>query len=132
MIRFITKRSKKVGLLPGTLIHIGEEKVEKTRITIIDYDEAQMQEKEAKNIEECFSFKETATVTWINIDGIHEVEVIEKIGTHFGIHPLLLEDIMNTEQRPKMEDFGEYIFIIVKMLHYNEHGGEEGNTLVSR
>jgi len=83
-----------------------------------------MQEKEAKNIEECFSFKDTATVTWINIDGIHEVEVIEKIGTHFGIHPLLLEDIMNTEQRPKMEDFGAYIFIIVKMLHYSEHGGE--------
>jgi len=124
MIRIITKRSKKVGLLPGTLIHIGEEKVERTKVTIIDYDEAQMQEKEAKNIEECFSFKDTATVTWINIDGIHEVEVIEKIGTHFGIHPLLLEDIMNTEQRPKMEDFGAYIFIIVKMLHYSEHGGE--------
>ena len=122
MPRFIKKRSRKVGLPPGTLIHIGEKKTEKVRITIIDYDEAQFQEKEIETIEECFSFKDKTTVTWINIDGIHDIEIIEKIGKHFDLHPLILEDIVNTEQRPKIEDFGDYIFIVLKMFYYNEKG----------
>ena len=124
MPRVITKRSKKAGLPPGTLIHIGEKKAEKVRIRILDYDESQFEEKEAKTVEDCFPFKDTPTITWINIDGIHEVEIIEKIGKHFGFHPLLLEDILNTEQRPKMEDHEEYIFIVVKMLYYDEEEHE--------
>jgi len=116
----LVKRSKKAGLPPGTLIHIGERKTEKTRITIIDYDETQFEEKQARRIEECFPFKDKPTVTWINIDGIHQVEIIEKLGSHFGLHPLLLEDILNTEQRPKMEDFGDYIFVVLKMLYHDE------------
>jgi len=119
MPRLVKRTSRKAGLPPGTLIHIGERKAEKTRITIIDYDEAQFEEKEAKKIEECFPFKDKPTVSWINIDGIHQVEIIEKLGSHFGLHPLLLEDILNTEQRPKMEDFGDYIFVVLKMLYYN-------------
>ena len=120
MPRFIKKRSKKVGLPPGTLVHIGEKKTEKVRITIIDYDEASFEEKQIKTIEECFPFKDKTTVTWINIDGIHDIKIIEKIGKHFDLHPLILEDIVNTEQRPKIEDFGDYIFIVLKMLYYNE------------
>ena len=117
MRRLITKRSQKAGLPPGTLIHIGERKAEKTRIRILDYNEAQFEEKEAKTVEECFPFKDKPTVTWINIDGIHQVDIIEKLGSYFGLHPLLLEDILNTEQRPKMEDFGDYIFVVLKMLY---------------
>jgi len=124
MLKFIKKSSKKVGLPPGTPIHIGERKIEKARITIIDYAEAQFQECEAKKVEECFPFKDKPTVTWINIDGIHQVEIIEKIGKLFDLHPLLLEDIVNTGQRPKMEDFGDYIFIVLKMLHYDEKDKE--------
>ena len=120
MQRFIKKRSKKVGLPPGTLVHIGEKKIGKVRITVIDYDKANFEEKEIKTIEECFQFKDKTTVTWINIDGIHDIEIIEKIGKHFDLHPLILEDIVNTEQRPKIEDFGDYIFIVLKMLYYNE------------
>ncbi|MBE0515870.1 MAG: magnesium/cobalt transporter CorA [Methanophagales archaeon] len=120
----IKRRSKKSGLPPGTLIHIGEKKAEKVRISIIDYDETHFQEKEAKTVEECFPFKDKPTVTWINIDGLHDVEIIEKIGKHFGLHPLLLEDILNTEQRPKMEDFESYIFIVLKMLYYEEEAHE--------
>ncbi|MFB0509709.1 MAG: magnesium/cobalt transporter CorA, partial [bacterium] len=71
-------------------------------------------------IEECFPFKDKPTVTWINIDGIHKVEVIEKIGNCFNLHPLILEDILNTGQRPKIEDFGEHIFLVLKMLYYLE------------
>jgi len=116
MPRSIKKISRKAGLPPGTLVHIGEKKAEKVRITVIDYDEARFEEKEVGQIEECFPFKETPTVTWINIDGLHEPEVIEKLGEHFSVHPLILEDIVNTGQRPKMEDLEEYLFVVLKML----------------
>jgi magnesium transporter len=124
MPRFIKKASKKVGLPPGTLIHVGEKRAEQVRISIIDYDETQFQEKEAKTVEECFPFKDKPTVTWINIDGLHDVEIIEKIGKHFGLHSLLLEDILHTEQRPKMEDFEDYLFIVLKMLYYDQEEHE--------
>ncbi len=125
MLKPFARRSKKAGLPPGTLLHIGEKKTEKTRITIIDYDEEQLQEREVQTVEECLPFKDKPTVTWINIDGIHQVELIEEMGRHFNIHPLTLEDIVNTEQRPKMEDYQDYIFVLVKMLSY----GEEGNGI---
>jgi len=124
MPRIIKKRSKKVGLPPGTLVHIGEKKIEKVRITIIDYDETQFQEKKARTIEECFPFKDKPTVTWINVDGIHQLDIIEKIGKHLNLHPLILEDIVNTGQRPKMEDFGDYIFVVLKMIYYDEKEDE--------
>jgi len=124
MLKLFRRGYKKVGLPPGTLVQIEEKKAEKAKITVIDYDEAQFQEKEARTIEECFPFKDTPTLTWINIDGIHQVEIIEKIGTHFGIHPLILEDIMNTAQRPKMEDFEDYIFVVVKMIYYDDKDNE--------
>ncbi len=118
--RFVKRVSKKIGLSPGTLVHIGKKKIEKVRITIIDYDEIRLQEKEAKTIEECFPFKDLPTVTWVNIDGLHDIEVMEKIGKHFGLHPLVLEDILNTDQRPKTEDFDDYIFVVLKMLCFDE------------
>lgn len=124
MGKFIRKRGKKIGLPPGTPVYVGERKIEKVKISVIDYDEAQFQEKEAKTVEECFPFKETPTVTWINIDGIHQVDIIEKIGKHFDLHPLIMEDICHTEQRPKMEDFGHYIYIVLKMLYYDEKEDE--------
>jgi magnesium transporter len=124
MSKFIKKRSKKSGLPPGTLVHIGERKTEKVRITILDYDELQFEEKEAKTIEECFPFKDKPTTTWINMDGLHQVDITEKLGKHFDIHPLVLEDILNTEQRPKIEDFDDYIFIVLKMIYLDEKEDE--------
>jgi magnesium transporter len=124
MLRLFRKTSKKAGLSPGTLVHDGDKKVEKAKITIIDYDATQFQEKEVETIEECFPFRDTPTVTWINIDGLHEVQIIEKIGKHFSIHPLILEDILHTGQRPKMEDFEDYIFLVVKMFYYDEKDNE--------
>lgn len=124
MPRRIKRISKSIGFAPGTLIHIGERKTEKVKITIIDYDETQFEEKEAKTVEECFPFKDKPTVTWVNIDGLHKPEIIEKIGIHFDIHPLVLESILNIGQRPKMEDFENYIFIVLKMLYYDEKDDE--------
>jgi magnesium transporter len=124
MPRFFKKVSKTIGLSPGTLVHIGKKKIEKARIRLIDYDEAQLQEKEPKTVEECFPFKDLPTVTWVNIDGLHDIPIMEKIGKHFGLHPLVLEDILNTEQRPKIEDFDDHIFVVLKMLYYDDGEGE--------
>lgn len=123
-MKLMKRKYRKLGLPPGTLVHIGEKKTETVKITIIDYTEKEFQEKEVTTIEEAFPFRDTSTVTWINIDGVHNTEMIEKIGKHFALHPLLLEDIAHTEQRPKMEDFKEYIFVVLKMLYYDENGAE--------
>ncbi len=116
MPKLIKKRSKKAGLPPGTLVHIGERKAKDLKITLIDYDEVHFQEREIEKIEECFVFKDRQTVTWINVDGLHQVEILEKLGECYGFHPLMLEDILNTDQRPKMEDYGDYIYIVLKRL----------------
>ncbi len=131
MLRLIKKRSKKAGLPPGTLVHIGEKKAETLKITVMDYDETHFQEREIKTIEECFVFKDAPTVTWINIDGLHQIEILEKLGECYGFHPLVLEDILNTDQRPKMEDYGNYLYIVLRMLSYNDQSSEIETEQVS-
>ena len=112
-------RSEKAGLAPGTLMHIGEAKKHTPKISILDYNEEKFEEKIAKTAEECFPFRKKPTVTWINIDGIHDANIIEGLGKQFGFHSLLLEDIMNNEQRPKIDDFdSDHLFVILKMLTY--------------
>ncbi|MGB2862203.1 MAG: magnesium/cobalt transporter CorA [Sedimentisphaerales bacterium] len=118
--KLIRRRSKKSGLPPGTLVYLGEKKIEQVRIRYIDYDEQNCQEKQASKIEECFPLKATPTVSWINIDGLHEVEILEKLGKQFELHALMLEDILSTDQRPKHEDFDKHIFIVLKMLSFDE------------
>jgi magnesium transporter len=125
------RRSRKAGLPPGSLIHVGEVKAERTKITVIDYDEQDFKEKGAETAEECFAFRDTATVTWINVDGVHDGEVIGKLGSCFGVHPLILEDIMSTGQRPKMEDMGSYIYIVVRMLSFQDRKREVQSEQVS-
>ena len=120
MFRFTKKMHKQAGLPPGTLVHIGEKKVEKVRISVIDYDEGHFQERVVDTVEECFPFRDKPTVTWINVDGVHDLDVVEKLGGCFGIHPIVLEDVVNTMQRPKMLDFGDYIFIALKMLYFDD------------
>jgi magnesium transporter len=117
MAKLIKKRSRKAGLPPGTLVHIGEKKTGEVKIWLIDYDEANYQESEAKTVEECFAFREKPTVTWINVEGVHKVDVVEKLGNCFGLHPLVLEDILNTDQRPKIEVYGDYVYLVLKMLY---------------
>ena len=112
-------RAEKAGLPPGSLVHIGKLKKHIPKISILDYNKDKIEEKVVKNVEECFPFRKTSTVTWINIDGIHNSKIIGDLGKEFGFHPLLLEDIMNTEQRPKMDDFEDHIFITLKLLMYN-------------
>lgn len=124
MSLFLKKSSKKAGLPPGTVVFVGEQKVEEIRITLIDYDENQYNEREIKNIEDCFPYKDTPSISWINIDGVHHVDVIEKLGDHFVLHPLLQEDVVNTHQRPKFDEFDDHLFVVLRMFFLNEEKNE--------
>jgi magnesium transporter len=124
-------RSKKTGMPPGSLIFTGKNNYEKVKIQLIDYTQTKLQEKELKNVEECFPFKNRPTVTWLNITGVHEVDIVEKIGKYFGLHPLMIEDILTIDQRPKIEDFDKGLFIIFRMLSYDEKKSEVNSEQVS-
>ena len=118
MARALMNRSKKAGLPPGTLVHIGQKKLDVQRISVVDYDESTVDEYEVEDIQrQCVTLKEKPTVTWINVDGLHETEKLKALGDCFGLHPLVLEDILNTDQRPKMEDYGDYLYLVFKMIH---------------
>ncbi len=121
MARRIKKRSKKAGMPPGAFVHIGEQLAETTKITVLDYNECRTEERSISVDDLTPPPRERAGVTWIHVDGIHDVEVLEKLGRKFGIHPLVIEDILNTDQRPKIEDNGDYLYIVLKKL-YSETG----------
>lgn len=113
------RRSAKTGLPPGTLIYIGERKTDRVRLTLIQYREGFFNRQEVASVEEFLSIyeaTESGTLTWLDVAGLHDVQLIEQIGKAFQLHPLLLEDIVNTEQRPKREDYGSVLYIVVKML----------------
>lgn len=124
MARMVEKRKHKSGLPPGTLVHTGRKRKSRVKVTVIDYDATKHDEKVLGRDQDCDPFTETPTVTWINVDGVHDKQIIEKFGSHFGLHPLVMEDIMSTGQRPKVEDMGNYLYVVVKML-YKEAGKDE-------
>ena len=114
-----TKYKKHVGQIPGTLVYTGD-KTSKLFIESFDYNTDYIEEKEIKNIEDVAHYKLTDSVSWININGLKNINEIEKIGDHYGLHPLILEDIVNTSQRPKIDEYESYLFIVVKMLYYDK------------
>ncbi len=124
MVRLIKKHSQAKGLQPGSVVFIGQKKIDKPRFRVIDYTAVELREIEAESLEECLSYKDTPSISWINIDGLHDVEVIKKIGVHYGIHPLILEDIANTGQRPKVEIGDDSVFLTLKMLYVDEDSQE--------
>jgi magnesium transporter len=113
------RRSAKAGLPPGTLLYIGERKTDHVRLTLIQYRDGFFNQQELKSVDEflaIYTGTESGTITWVDIGGLHDVQLIEQIGKAFQLHPLLLEDIVNTEQRPKREDYGHVIYVVAKML----------------
>ena len=117
--RLFKEYSRKVGLPPGTLVYVGEERTEPVQITVIDYNETHFHEASVQTIQECLHFRASETITWIHIKGIHETEIIEEIGEHFGVNLLVLEDLMSPTQLPKMEVYADHVFIILKNLDYD-------------
>lgn len=116
---FFKKRLKTIGLLPGSLIYTGEKQAEKPGISLIRYDEASFDEVRLESVDECRSFLQKGGVSWINIDGLNDSALIERVGELFDIHPLLLEDALSVDQRPKIEQQGSNLLMTLKMLTYD-------------
>jgi len=114
MLRLVRKRSQKAGLPPGAPVFVGEQKACEFTIDIIDYDAEKVSHKEGAAVGDCLPYKDTPTVTWINVTGLHDAEKVDELGRAFGLHPLIVEDILNTGQRPKVEVFDDYIFVALK------------------
>jgi magnesium transporter len=117
-------RGKTPGLPPGSLVYTGDAKAPVPRVTMLDYDENRVVEKDLVRVDDCIPFKDERTVTWINVDSVTEPGLLENFGRVMGFHALMLEDILNTDQRPKFEDYGDYIYIVVRMLDYDAKKGE--------
>jgi len=113
----LTKRSGKAGLPPGTLVHIGEARTGPLRLRLTEYDAAGCEERNLASAAECLPPTDGGKVYWLDVGGIHHVQVIEQLGQAFHLHPLMLEDIVNTDQRPKADVYDDCLFFVVKMLH---------------
>lgn len=122
-MKFLKKRSQKIGLPPGSLIHIGERRKDKARITAIAYDTENFEVKEVL-ANELLAIKNSKKIAWIDVEGLHDVPVLQQVGNIFDLHPLVMEDILNTDQRPKIENYGDYIYIVLKMLCYDDAKNE--------
>ncbi len=122
--KVIRTHRKKIGAAPGTLIHVGDRKVDTTKISVIEYDAEHLTEKIVAHVEERQDCKTGPRVCWVDIDGIHQVDILEKCGAVFGLHPLVLEDILNTGHRPKFEEHDDFLFLVLKMLTLPEGAAE--------
>lgn len=118
-MKLVQKRSKKSGLPPGTLVHIGEKKTDKVTITVFNYAGARCDERQDLALD-TLAPPTDGSVTWVDVGGVHKMEVLESFGTQFHLHPLLLEDIANTDQRPKLDDYETCLFLVMKMLSVSD------------
>jgi len=108
------KISDKTGLPPGSLVHVGDILESKTKISLIDYGPKGFEEKQIHFLDEMLAYKDRDTITWVIVEGLVDVGIVGEIGNKFGIHPLVLEDILNTNQRPKFEEYDDYLFLVLK------------------
>jgi magnesium transporter len=122
MKRSARKSNRKVGLPPGTLVHLGKQKTEKVRISIVEYTNESCEEFICDSVEDAFEYRDSEKKSWINIDGLHNVELIASIGQHFGLDSLLLEDILDTGHRPKVDEYDNHLFVTLKMLGISTDG----------
>jgi magnesium transporter len=106
----------RLGRLPGTLVH-APHAAGPARVSLFSYSADAVHEQALDTIDESFEFPDKAAVHWINVDGLADVPLLEAVGQRFGLHPLTLEDVLNCSQRPKIEDYGDYEFIVAKSLH---------------
>ncbi len=119
MVSFNQPETMRENLLPGSLVYTGEQKMERPRIRVFDYNREEIIEKEVGDIREAHSFVGRDSVTWINIDGLHDVELIREIQDLFHIHPLVMEDVLSVGQRPKFEFQENYALAVIKSIGFN-------------
>ena len=95
--------------------------MEKVRVFVTAYDQSHLDERELTGIADLNAFQPNGRSCWIDVRGLHDPEIVAAIGQRFGVHPLVLEDVLNATQRPKVEELGESLFLVMKILHYDEN-----------
>ena len=108
--------SEKKGLGPGSLVHVGNVHQADTQVTLVDYGKSHYERRSVASLEEVLPYREKESLTWVIVEGLADAGIVEAIGGHFNIHPLVLEDILNTHQRPKFEEHEDYLFVVLKCL----------------
>jgi magnesium transporter len=129
--KLVKKRGRKIGAPPGTLVHVGEQSTDQVRVRVLDYDHDKLSDQWLPVSERIRPLMQSGSVSWIHADGVHEVGVVESLGQALGLHPLVMEDILNTDQRPKLEPYDDYLFVVLKMLEYDDACHETRSQQVS-
>ncbi|MDX1971347.1 MAG: magnesium/cobalt transporter CorA [Candidatus Sumerlaeia bacterium] len=112
----------KLGMPPGTPMYVGEASASPTSLTVVEYDANLYEVVQCRTLEEVDSYRKSPTTTWLNIDGLEDVPLLERLAKRFQLHPLLLEDVLNTRQRPKFEDYPEHLFFVFRMYSFEPDG----------
>jgi magnesium transporter len=120
-MKMISRYTKKIGLPPGTVVHTGDQKIKAAKVSMMHYSGASCEEQALDAETDFTSLATLKGVTWINIDGLHDVSLIQRVGTAFDLHPLILEDVTNIGQRPKFEEYGDRLFVILPMISFDDH-----------
>lgn len=118
--KLLKKRNQRAGLPPGSLITLRNGSKTPTKISLIEYDPSGIIVKDQASLDECLKYLDTPSITWVNLVGINDTETISKIGSHFGMHPLMLEDIMSVGQRSKIDNYKDHLYIVAQILTFNE------------
>ena len=129
---YFTRRPKSTKALhqaPGTVTYVGRKEQAETTLEVMDYNAEDFERFSSKTPEDAFRFEREDHTTWINLDGLSNTKEIEKVGKYYDLHPLIIEDIVNTNQRPKIDEYEDYYFIVAKMLYYREDGSLENEHI---
>lgn len=120
MTRLIKSAAKKSGLAPGSLVYTGSAKNLPAKLNVIRYSLEHVEEQSLTTLDEIVALNKYTGVTWIDIDGISDIQMLEKLGKHFHLHPLIVEDIVSVEQRPKLVEYDNCIYIVMQMITHDE------------
>ncbi len=118
------KRFSKPGTAPGTLTAPEIRRVESVSITVMDFDAERLEERAVSTVEEALAVCRPSGVTWIDVVGLHDVGVVSRLGEHFHLHPLALEDVLSVGQRPKADEYEDHYFIVLRLFHALSEGLE--------
>ena len=117
---FLRPKMKSVNQPPGTVTYVGRKPSGETKLEVIDYNKNNFEKLTSSTTEDAFKFEAEDRITWFNIDGLSNTAEIEKLGKYYDLHPLIIEDIVNTTQRPKIDEYEDYLFIVAKMLYHQD------------
>lgn len=131
MAQKLHPNTQSVGKAPGTLLYVGDKPLKDVKITLHTYNQARLEQAEATHLAQCMPPGDRHSVRWVDLDGIQDVEVFKELGTAYGLHSLVMEDVLNPEIRPKIEFFDDYVFIVCKMLSYDNRRKEVNIEQVS-